>query len=611
MGFVLRITSDQNLVSTDDSPLREQIKLVDIQPGWHDFVFKIKWSYFEDGRIEVWYKKKSVLEYSYIVDKHGPNMHNDKKRGYIKWGIYKPAWLNGSTATYRRVVFHDNVIIGNNFTDIVPDFPIFIDKSHLHFGATLNGLSTKPRNFFLDNSSGTKLGWTISSDVSWVSCVPISGIGSEKVTVSVEPKNLAIGTYRGTITISDSDKTNSPKTVAVTLNVYNPNQTSSPFGEFATPVNNTSVSGSIPITGWALDDIGVESVRISRGLIGNLTYIGDAVFVEGARPDIEASYSEYPMNYQAGWGYMLLTNFLPPDGNGIFTLHAIATDIEGNETTLDSKIIIVDNATAVKPFGAIDTPVQGGIASGSNFNNIGWVLTPQPNEIATDGSTIDVYIDSKKIGNVKYNQYRSEIAEYFPGYTNTYGSMATFSLDTTAYENGIHTIFWIAKDNAGNSDGIGSRFFSIQNASNSRIGNNMSSTNNRQSLGRMSRTESMGEEKYIQFEYKTNFDSGNQYCPLFTDENGRDVIIITELKPVEIKSEERIHIVDGYLKSGENYRPLPIGSSIEDGIFHWIPGPGFLGDYDLVFVGKDNDGASITKSLRIRIQPKFEELGKI
>ena len=57
-----------------------------------------------------------------------------------------------------------------------------------------------------------------------------------------------------------------------------------------------------------------------------LIYIGEAVLVEGARPDVETAHPDNPMNYKAGWGYMMLTYFLPNQGNGTFTLHAIAAD---------------------------------------------------------------------------------------------------------------------------------------------------------------------------------------------------------------------------------------------------------------------------------------------
>lgn len=238
-----------------------------------------------------------------------------------------------------------------------------------------------------------------------------------------------------------------------------------PFGEFATPIDGSTVRSSIPVTGWALDNKGVESVKIYRESEDGhtLVYIGDGVFVEGARPDVEQAYPGYPNNSAAGWGYMMLTNFLPNGGNGTFTLHAIATDTDRNSVTLGIKQIICDNANAVKHFGAIDTPTQGGTASGTNYRNQGWVLTPLPNKIPKDGSTIDVIIDGKKVGNVTYNIYRSDIASFFPGYANSNGAMAYFDFDTTVYANGVHTIQWVATDNAGNTDGIGSRYFSIHN----------------------------------------------------------------------------------------------------------------------------------------------------
>ncbi|MFC2145782.1 hypothetical protein ACFLRT_00305 [Acidobacteriota bacterium] len=113
-------------------------------------------------------------------------------------------------------------------------------------------------------------------------------------------------------------------------------------------------------------------VRISEAADNSPSDTGDAVFVEGARPDVEKAYPGYPMNYRAGWGYMMLTNFLPNGGNGTFKIHAIAVDSEGHQVTLGTKTINCDNTNAVKPFGAIDTPDQGGTASGSNFINCVW-----------------------------------------------------------------------------------------------------------------------------------------------------------------------------------------------------------------------------------------------
>jgi hypothetical protein len=159
----------------------------------------------------------------------------------------------------------------------------------------------------------------------------------------------------------------------------------------------------------------------------------------------------------------MLTNYLPFQGNGTFIIYAKTTDKEGNEVTLGSKTITCDNANAVKPFGALDTPGQGGIASGNAYVNFGWALTPQPNTIPIDGSTINVWVDGVPLGQPVYNQYREDIATLFPNYNNSSGAVGYFYLDTTAYLNGVHTIAWSAKDNADNQDGIGSRYFTIVN----------------------------------------------------------------------------------------------------------------------------------------------------
>jgi hypothetical protein len=59
-----------------------------------------------------------------------------------------------------------------------------------------------------------------------------------------------------------------------------------PFGSFDTPIHGSTVASSIPVTGWALDDTGINSVKIYRAQGNNLVYIGDATMVEGARPDV-------------------------------------------------------------------------------------------------------------------------------------------------------------------------------------------------------------------------------------------------------------------------------------------------------------------------------------
>ncbi|MDQ1355552.1 MAG: hypothetical protein QG657_5862 [Acidobacteriota bacterium] len=340
-----------------------------------------------------------------------------------------------------------------------PPPEIALGRTQFNFGSDTDGRCTPPQTLRIDNKGEGILNWTVSCDSSWIIAEPSSGTGSAVVNISVNSTGQTPGTYHGTITVADPRAANSPQMADITLVVYNTNATNPPFGSFDTPGADAVVSGSIPVTGWALDDIGVTKIKI----YSNQNYIGDGTFSEGTRPDIETAYPASPQSYRAGWGYMLLTNCLPNGGNGVYTLDVFAADIEGHEVKLGSKTITVDNKNSAKPFGAIDTPTQGGIASGSKFVNYGWALTPMPNMIPADGSTIHVFVDGHDLGKPVYNNYRSDIEQLFPGCANSSGAVGYFNLDTTKYENGVHTIAWTVKDNAGNEAGIGSRFFVIKN----------------------------------------------------------------------------------------------------------------------------------------------------
>ncbi len=384
-----------------------------------------------------------------------------------------------------------------------------------------------------------------------------------------------------------------------------------PFGSFDSPVDGAAVSGSIAVTGWALANRGIDNVKIYREEGSTLVYVGDAVFVKGARPDVAAAYPFYASSEKAGWGYMLLTNFLPNSGNGTFVLHAIATDLVGNTTTLGTKTIYCDNAHAVKPFGAVDTPGQGGTASGSNFINWGWVLTPQPNYIPTDGSTINVYVDGVNIGHPTYNMYRSDIANLFPGYANSNGAIGYFYLNTTGYFNGVHTIQWTATDSAGNTDGIGSRYFNIDNVIAS--GSSVQSANDIFSYKRINGTGlEISSFNLIEPQLKLNSRSAKAQWgadPVLASDTG-DIhkFIGKELEPVEIPLGDNISGVQGYLLVNNRLRDLPVGSTLDarTGKFYWSPGPGFLGTYSFVFEIKNSDGQDYKKSVEITLEPKFK-----
>ena len=161
--------------------------------------------------------------------------------------------------------------------------------------------------------------------------------------------------------------------MSVRLNL--PAAPTAPTGLIDTPAAGaTGLQGSIAVTGWAVDEIVVDRVEVWRDLQpgeptppfagtpsdprNGKVFVGNATMVNGARSDIEALNPTMPLNSRGGWGYLLLTWGLPNQGNGTYTLYAFAFDAEGQVSTLGQKTIGIANATADKPFGAIDTPAH-------------------------------------------------------------------------------------------------------------------------------------------------------------------------------------------------------------------------------------------------------------
>jgi hypothetical protein len=353
-----------------------------------------------------------------------------------------------------------------------------VDRSQLRFGATTGGASiTGPQEVQVNLTGGTGT-WIAIANQPWITVSPTSGTGSGKLTVSLNQGSLpATGASNGMVTVTVPGAINSPQTVAVSLNVLNPAATAAPLGVVDTPTNGaTNLHGAIGVTGWALDDIEVVRISVWRDRIGSepvhpngLVYIIDAVFLEGARPDVANAFPTYPLNTRAGWGVQILTNMLINSdgsagrGNGTYRFSVFAHDREGKTTLLGARTVTVNNAASTQPFGTLDTPGNGETISGSQYTVFGWALTPQPGTIPTNGSTIAVFVDGVSLGSPVYNNFRPDIAMLFPGYNNSNGAIGYFYLDTTTLSNGLHSIAWSITDNLGRTTGIGSRLFWVRN----------------------------------------------------------------------------------------------------------------------------------------------------
>ncbi len=292
-------------------------------------------------------------------------------------------------------------------TTVTATAAVTIDRNALRFAATSNGAAftsqTAAETVRLSVAGTASVSWTATSNQPWLTVSPASGIGPATLTVAVAFVNgLPIGgEVTGSVTLAFSGASNTAGPITVTLRTI-AGASTAPFGVVDTPLDNsTGVTGAVPFTGWALDDVGVQAVSLCRDAVAGETavvdqrcnqaakiYLGNGVFIEGARPDVEAAYPAVPRNRVAGWGFMVLTNMLPNRGNGAFDFFAYARDLDGQATLIGTRRLTVSNATATRPFGTIDTPAQGETVSGSQYVNFGWALTQMPKSIPTSGSTI-------------------------------------------------------------------------------------------------------------------------------------------------------------------------------------------------------------------------------
>jgi hypothetical protein len=494
---------------------------------------------------------------------------------------------------------------------------VSLDRTSLFFSAVNSGAAfsarTPAQTVRLAQTGAGTVTWTAASTVPWLVVSPTAGSGSTTLTIATQFASGLTASQTGRITLTFTGAANAPGPINVTLTVVSSTAAASPpFGNFDTPAGDATVlAGSIALTGWTLDNIGVKQVELWRDRQpgettppGNTTpgdprngkiYIANGTFVDGARPDVEGLYPTTPANYRAGWGYLMLTWGLFGQGNGTYKFYAFGVDWEGNTATIGTKTVVISNNTATKPFGSIDTPAIGGDASGPNF---GWGLTPKVNGAATckiQPSGVQYSIDSGPLQPVVYGDARTDIAGAFTGFSNTTAAGGHAIIDWTALTNGSHTIGWLITDDCNRADGVGSRFVNVTTGTALRAVGTDSAVAAPTSLfaaSRVSETESQDPITVAR---------GYGELPETVDPatTGSRLVEMQQGERIEIRLSRGFASAYQLGPSGQR-RALPIGSSWDAGseTFYWQPAPGFLGPFRLVF----SNGAERI-SVRVVIRP--------
>jgi hypothetical protein len=551
-----------------------------------------------------------------------------------------------------------------NFRPTVVTARLSATPTSLRFAATKAGaagdlITVTAAQTVTVSVTGASTGWTASADQPWVQLTNASGINAGQFTVSIiNPGNVLAGStsVTSTVTITPTTVGLTVATVSVALAIDQTNgaATAGPFGAFDTPIDGAAgLQGSFAVTGWALDDIGIDRVELWRDPVAGETtptyygpgqpghgkiFIANPFFVAGSRPDVEKLYSQYPFFNRSGWGYLLLSWGLWNQGNTTFKLYAYAFDVEGRNTLLGTKTITVDNAHATAPFGTIDTPGYGATVSGSIWN-YGWALTPA----STQGCTItnghaQMSVDSAPLVTVDYGAFRDDVAAAFPGLTNSSAAGGSYFLDTTQLTNGMHQIGWFVTDSCGRQDGVGSRFFTVLNGSGDQaavtgahvLGSGPGTYDARGARrdvkarrdGALRQAQGMasaGERAEMRADDLAPREDtlrrtvrvrqiGGDWETAARDATGGHAIHVDQTGRIEVQlpalaSDEYAGVMD---VRGER-RALPLGSSLDAaaGIFSWQPAPGFLGAYDLVFV------STATPDIVVRVRVSVGSLERV
>ncbi len=308
-------------------------------------------------------------------------------------------------------------------TAAATDPEIDFSPSRLRFTAEEGGDDPDDETLTIWNSGEGTLGWTVSDDAGWLSLSPRSGSSTgendeDEVDVSVDISGLDAGEYTAEITIKDSDASNSPEDLTVTLTVEE-SEDSADDGEYyqlmtpTTPAGAGSITRSVlpdaqgylaatqlaltavpftgyVFTGWTGDAAGPQN-PINVVMSGNRTVMANFLrFDNAGLPDVGLTFASpgiysvavvpYPTASipSSPEGFRLLSAYIvEPQGSGSFTLqfsglpNAAAVAIfkvqDGAWVQLPRSVV---NDTAIEVTMGAEDPVIALVTPGSSGGGI-------------------------------------------------------------------------------------------------------------------------------------------------------------------------------------------------------------------------------------------------
>jgi archaellum component FlaG (FlaF/FlaG flagellin family) len=261
-------------------------------------------------------------------------------------------------------------------------------------------------------------------------------------TYSLDTTAFSPGTHTITVLATDTD-TPTPDTGSNSVTVIVSG--AAPHVNIDLPGANEAVSGTILVTGWALDnltEIGTAinpnslQVKVDGYIYGSATYGGD-------RSDVCAVYPGRVGCPNVGFNFELNTAPLSP---GAHTITVSATDTDAPTPDTGSANVTVNVGGAVRPSVYIDLPGVNEVISGT-VSVVGWAIdNTSAIGTAINPGSLQVLVDGVLVGTATYGVNRSDVCSAYPGRAGCPNVGFNFNLDTLTLTNGPHTITIWATD---------------------------------------------------------------------------------------------------------------------------------------------------------------------
>ena len=126
---------------------------------------------------------------------------------------------------------------------------LFINRPKLNFGIKKGDNRSYSQTITVANHKNTPMTWNAACNTNWLTCLPVAGLHSEDVSLTVTPGSLPAGLFSSTVTFSSKEAVNPPQILTVGFSVLPSDANIELLGYLDTPQNNQTVSGSVTVTG--------------------------------------------------------------------------------------------------------------------------------------------------------------------------------------------------------------------------------------------------------------------------------------------------------------------------------------------------------------------------